>query len=160
MSMTDHGELSLRSGGKSLRVAIALSALAAIAAGVAAGLGVAQAEKWGILSGVIGVATVAVALTMLGRRVEAGPAGLRFRTVLRWHRLEWDEIVSFEDVRVAASDPRLHSTNLRVVVELRGGAVVWLPVPYVDAADVRSFEEQIAQLRALRRRYSRDISAQ
>lgn len=141
-------------------MAIELSALAAIAAGVAAALGVAQAEQWGILSGTIGVATVMGALTMLGRRVEAGPAGLRFRTVLRWHRFQWDEIVSFEEARVEGSDPRLHNTNLRVAVHLRGGAVVWLPVPYVDAAEVRSFEEQVAQLRALRRRYSRDTSAQ
>ncbi|MFD8609497.1 hypothetical protein [Streptomyces sp. NPDC059631] len=106
------------------------------------------------------MATVVGALTMLGRRVEAGPTGLRFRTLLRWHRLEWDAIVSFEDVRVEAGDPRLHSTNLRVAARLRGGAVAWLPVPHVGAAEVRSFEEQVAQLRALRRRYSRDTSVQ
>ncbi|WP_409469950.1 hypothetical protein [Streptomyces sp. HC307] len=158
--MTDHGELSLRAGGKSVRVAIALSALAAIATGAWAGLGVAQADKWGILSGTIGVLTVVSALAVPGRRVEAGPAGLRFRTVPRWHRLEWDEIVRFEDVRVDNSDPRVRGTNLRVAAKLRGGAVVFLPMPYVGAADVRTFEEQVAQLRALRRRHSRDTSAQ
>ncbi|PWI04883.1 hypothetical protein DIZ27_42650 [Streptomyces sp. NWU339] len=158
--MTDHGELSLRAGGKSVRVAIALSALAAIAAGVAAGLGVAQADTWGILSGAIAVATVTGALTLLGRRVEAGPAGLRFRTVLRWHRLEWDEIVHFEEVRVDSSDPRNRSTHLRVAAKLRGGAVVFLPVPYLDTAEAPPFEEQVAQLRALRRRYSRGTPAQ
>jgi hypothetical protein len=157
--VTDHGELSLRAGGKSVRVAIALSALAAIATAAAAGLGVAQADKWWILSGAIAVATVTGAITLLGRRVEAGPAGLRFRTMLRWHRLEWDEIVHFEEVRVDGSDPCIRSSNLRVAVKLRGGAVAWLPVPYLGAAEAPSFEDQVAQLRALCRRYSRGTSA-
>ena len=131
-----------------------------MATGVVAGLGVARAEQWGILSGTIGVATVVSAVMMLGRRVDAGPAGLRYRTVLRWHRLGWDEIVRLDEVRVDSADRRMHSTNLRVAVELRGGAVVWLPVPYVGAAEWRSFEQQVAQLRALRRRYSGGTSAQ
>ena len=140
-------------------MAIASCALAAIPTGAVAGLGVAHADQWAVLSGTLGVAAVASAVAMLGRRVEAGPAGLRFRTVLRWHRLEWDDIVRFEDVRIAAADHRFHHTNLRVAAELRDGTVVWLPVPYVGAEEVRSVEQQVAQLRALHRRYSRSSSA-
>ncbi|MFF3512476.1 hypothetical protein [Streptomyces sp. NPDC002573] len=158
--MNDHGELSLRAGGRTLRVAIAVSALAAIATGATAGLGVAQADKWGILSGTIAVATVMCAVGLLGRRVEAGPAGLRYGTVLRWHRLEWHEIARFENVRVAALDHRVRSTALRVAVKLREGSAVRLPVPYMGAEEMQSFEEQVARLRALRRRCSRDTSAQ
>ncbi|NUR04413.1 MAG: hypothetical protein HOY79_50295 [Streptomyces sp.] len=139
-------------------MAIASCALAAIAAGVVAGLGVAYADQWGVLSGTLGVASVLSAFAVLGRRVEAGPAGLRFRTVLRWHRLEWEQIARFEDVRVAAADHRFHHTSLRVAARLRDGAVVWLPVPYVGAEEVRSVEEQVARLRALRRRYSREVT--
>lgn len=58
------------------------------------------------------------------------------------------------------SDSRSRSTDLRVAAKLRGGAVVFLPVPYVGAAEERSFEEQVAQLRALRSRYSRGVAAQ
>ncbi|MEU3190894.1 hypothetical protein ABZ686_09685 [Streptomyces sp. NPDC006992] len=94
-------------------------ALTALAAGVAAKLGAAQAEEWGITSAVVGAATAPGALTVLGRRVQSGPAGLRFRTVLRWRRPEWDEIVGSEDLGVDSSDPRLRSTNLRVAARLR-----------------------------------------
>ncbi|MEV5173714.1 hypothetical protein AB0L10_22100 [Streptomyces flaveolus] len=41
-----------------------------------------------------------------------------------------------------------------------GQADKWpLPVPYVGAAEVRNFEEHVAEPRALRRRYSRDTTA-
>ncbi|WP_445524914.1 PH domain-containing protein [Streptomyces cyslabdanicus] len=92
---------------------------------------------------------------MLRRRVEAGPDGLRFRTVLRWRRLKWDEIVRLEDLRVAAADPRLRHQNLRVAATLHDGSTIWLPVPWVGAADIRDFEKQLSQLRALHHRYAR-----
>ncbi|GAA2490588.1 hypothetical protein [Streptomyces longisporus] len=41
---------------------------------------------------------------------------------------------------------------------MRDGSVVWLPVPYVGAEQVRSVEEQVVQLHALRRRYSREVT--
>ena len=126
-----------------------------IATGVAAGLGAPDAETWGVLSGIVAVGTVGCALGALRRRVEAGPDGLRIRAVLRWRRLEWGEIVRLEDLRIAA-DPRARSgPRLRVAATLRDGSVVWLPVPFVGAADVASFEEQVAQLRAAQRRYAR-----
>ncbi|MFF3469338.1 hypothetical protein [Streptomyces sp. NPDC002619] len=159
--MAGNGDLCLRSGGKSARLVTALCALVAIVAGGAAGLGVPQSDKWGILSATVGVMTVAYALGVLRRRVEAGPDGLRFRTVLRWRRLAWDEILRFEDLRVLPGDPRLHTRpNLRVVTKLRSGAIVWLPVPYFGADGTQLFEAQLAQLRALRRRYSRSTPAQ
>ncbi|WP_457463882.1 hypothetical protein [Streptomyces sp. TE5632] len=103
---------------------------------------------------------VGYALGVLRRRVEAGPDGLRIRAMLRWRRLEWDEVLRLENLPIAA-DPRARSgPRQRVAAMLRDGAVAWLPVPYVGAAEVRSFEEQAAQLRALRRRYSRGTSAQ
>ncbi|MET8563811.1 hypothetical protein ABZV75_25790 [Streptomyces flaveolus] len=60
---------------------------------------------------------------------------------------------------MASSDPRLRSTSLRVAARPRGGAVVFRPVPYLGAAEVRTFEEQVPEPRALRRRYSRDTTA-
>ncbi|MFE4425284.1 hypothetical protein, partial [Streptomyces sp. NPDC056817] len=153
--MASHDELSLRWGGKSARWATALSALVAVAAGVAAALGVPNAEQWGVISGVVGVAAVGCALGMLRRRVEAGPDGLRIRAVLRWRRLKWDEIVHLEGLRIAA-DPRARSgERLRVAATLRDGSVVWLPVPFVGAADTAGFERELAQLRAVQRRYAR-----
>ncbi|MEF9908585.1 hypothetical protein [Streptomyces sp. P9-A2] len=153
--MAGHDELSLRMGGASARWATALSATVAVAAGVAAGLGVPDAEKWGVLSGTVGVGAVGYALGVLRRRVEAGPDGLRIRAMLRWRRLEWDEILRLEDLPIAA-DPRARSgPRLRVAAMLRDGSVVWLPVPYVGAADAGGFEKQLTQLRAVHRRYAR-----
>ncbi|GGJ50295.1 hypothetical protein [Streptomyces brasiliensis] len=151
----DHAELSLRWEGKSARWWTALAVLFAVAAGVAARLGVPDAQDWGILSAGVGVGAVSCALGMLRRRVEAGPDGLRFRTVLRWRRLEWDEIDRFEDLRVAAADPRVRRPELRVAATLRDGSMVSLPVPWVGAADAGDFEKQLSQLRALHRRYRR-----
>ncbi|WP_177198721.1 PH domain-containing protein [Streptomyces colonosanans] len=153
--MAGHAELSLRWEGKSARWWTALSALFAVAAGGAARLGAPGAQDWGIISAIVGVGAVGCALGLLRRRVEAGPDGLRFRTVLRWRRLEWDEIVRLEDLRVAAADPRVRRSNLRVAATLRDGSMVSLPVPWVGAADVGDFEKQVSQLRALHRRYAR-----
>jgi hypothetical protein len=153
--MTDDAELSLRWEGKSARWWTAVSVLFAVAAGVAARLGAPHTRDWGVLSGVVGTGAVSCALGMLRRRVEAGPDGLRYRTVLRWRRLEWDEIVRFEDLRVASADPRLSTPNLRVAATLRDGSTVSLPVPWVGAADMGDFEKQLSQLRALHRRYAR-----
>ncbi|WP_078966820.1 PH domain-containing protein [Streptomyces sp. WM6378] len=153
--MTDHVELSLRWEGKSARRWIAVCVLFAVAAGVAACLGVPDARDWGILSGVVGASAAGCVLGMLRRRVEAGPDGLRFRTVLRWRRLEWNEIARLEDLRVAAADTRIRTPNLRVAATLRDGSMVSLPVPWAGAADVGDFEKQLSQLRALHRRYSR-----
>jgi hypothetical protein len=152
--MADHDELLLQWEGKSARWWTALSALVAVAAGVAAGIGVPDAAKWGVLSGTVGVGAVACALGMLRRRVEAGPDGLRFRAVLRWRRLKWDEIVRLEGLRVAAVDSRVRSPNLRVAATLRDGSTVWLPVPWAGAADMGNFEKQLSQLRALHHRYA------
>ncbi|MFE9391954.1 PH domain-containing protein [Streptomyces sp. NPDC006784] len=156
--MNGYGELSLRAGGRPIRVGLALAALTALVAGVAAGLGVTRAEEWGIISGVVGAGTVLGAFAVLGRRVQAGPAGLRFRTLLRWRRLDWKEIAGFEDLRVDSSDPRLRSTNLRVAARLRDGALVVLPVPYLAAEEAGTFHEETARLRALRRGYADDTS--
>ncbi|MFB7600921.1 PH domain-containing protein [Streptomyces sp. NPDC056160] len=152
--MAGRTELSLRSGGRTERLVTASAALAAIAAGVAAGLGVPQSDKWAVLCVVIAVAAVGYALGMLMRRVEAGPDGLRYRTVLRWHRLEWEEILRFEDLRVQPADSRSRGTHLRVSAKLHGDALVWLPLPYAGEADTRTFEAQLAELRALHRRYA------
>ncbi|MEU3343681.1 hypothetical protein ABZ723_01505 [Streptomyces sp. NPDC006700] len=152
--MASRAEVSLRWEGNSARWATALATLAAVAAGVAAGFGGPDAEKWGILSGTVGVGAVGCALGMLRRRVEAGPDGLRFRAMLRWRRLKWDEIVHLEGLRIAA-DPRARSgERLRVAATLRDGSVVWLPVPFVGAADTRGFEKDLALLREVRRRHT------
>ncbi|GAB1333223.1 hypothetical protein ACE1SV_75620 [Streptomyces sennicomposti] len=143
----------MRWGGKPARWWTALAALAAVAAGVAAGLGVPDAQKWGVFSGTVGVGAVGFALGMLRRRVEAGPDGLRLRAVLRWRQLKWDEIVRLEDLRVAAADPRVRQSNLRVAATLHDGSTVPLPVPWAGATDVVDFEKQVSQLRALHRRY-------
>jgi hypothetical protein len=152
--MADAAELSLRWGGKSARWWTALAVLFAVAAGVAARLGAPDAQDWGILSACVGSAA-ALGVGLLRRRVEAGPDGLCFRTVLRWRRLEWDEIVRFEDLRVDSADSRISTPNLRVAATLRDGSTVSLPVPWVGAADVGDFEKQLSQLRALHRRYRR-----
>ncbi|MBG7697819.1 PH domain-containing protein [Streptomyces sp. MC1] len=62
------------------------------------------------------------ALAVLGRRLDAGPDGLRFRTVLRWRRLEWDEIVGFEDVRQQRSPPPQHQSPCRGQARCRTSA--------------------------------------
>lgn len=153
--MTGHGELSLRWGGRTARLLTASAVLFALAAGIAAGLGVPNAQDWGILSAGVGVAAVGGAIGTLRRRVEAGPDGLRIRTVLRWRRLKWDEIVRFEDLRVASADPRSpNGPSLRVAAALRDGSVVWLPVPWLGTADTGDFEKQLSQLRALHHRYA------
>ncbi|KAK1179795.1 PH domain-containing protein [Streptomyces sp. NBS 14/10] len=153
--MTSHDELWLRMVGKSARWTTAMAALAAVAAGIAASLGAPDAEKLGILSGTVGVAAVGFAVGGLRRRVEAGPDGLRIREILRWRRLGWDEIVRLEDLWIAA-DPRARSgQRLRVAARLRDDSLVWLPVPFVGAVDVAGFERELAQLRALHRRYTR-----
>ncbi|MDT6987324.1 hypothetical protein ACFSUJ_24935 [Streptomyces lusitanus] len=92
---------------------------------------------------------------MLRRRVEAGRDGLRFRTVLRWRTLEWDDILRLEDLRVAAPDSRIRTPSLRVAAALRDGSVVSLPVPWTGAADADDFERQLSQLRTLHVRYGR-----
>ncbi|MFI7244672.1 hypothetical protein [Streptomyces qinglanensis] len=91
--------------------------------------------------------------------MQAGPAGLRFRTLLRWRRLEWTEIAGFEDLQVDSNDPRLRSINLRVAARLRDGTLVVLPVPYLAAEESRTFHEEAARLPALRRGYADDASA-
>jgi hypothetical protein len=153
--MAGDAELLLRWEGKSARWWTALFALFAVATGVAARLGVPDAEKWGVFSASAGVGAVGCVLGMLRRRVEAGPDGLRFRAVLRWRRLKWDEIVRFEDLRVAAVDHRMRRPNLRVAAALRDGSMVSLPVPWGGVADVGDFEKRLSQLRALHRRYAR-----
>ncbi|MFF2519521.1 PH domain-containing protein [Streptomyces sp. NPDC058086] len=130
-----------------------LAALAAIGAGVAAGLGVPGRDQWVGCSSVLAAGTLITAFGFLGRRLEAGQDGLRYRTVLRWHRLEWDEIDRFEDVRVQAGDRRLSTHNLRVVAKLRSGEAVWLPVPYAGSVDAFSFEDQLRDLRAAHLHY-------
>ncbi|MHB9861023.1 PH domain-containing protein [Streptomyces sp. YIM S03343] len=150
--MESHAELSLRWQGKSVRWWIAGVALFAVAAGVAARRGVPDAQDWGIFSGLAGVAVVSTALGMFRRRVEAGPDGLRFRTVLRWRRLRWDEIVCLEDLRVAGAE---QGPQLRVAARLLDGSMVPLPVPWVGVDDATDFERQLSQLRALHHRYGR-----
>jgi Bacterial PH domain len=157
--MGDHDELSLRWGGRSARWWTALAALGAVAAGVEAGLGASDATQWGALSGAMGMGAVGCALGVLRRRVEAGPDGLRFRAVLRWRGLKWDEIVRLEDLRVASTDPRIRTPNLRVSARLRDGSTVPLPVPWTGAADMADFEKQLRQLRAVHRRYAGDSRA-
>ena len=154
--MADLAEVSLRWEGASARRWTALSALFAAAAGVAAFLGVPDARKWGSVSAIVGVLVVSCALGMLRRRVEAGPDGLRFRAVLRWRRLDWDEIVRLEDLRTAALDSRSRQSELRVAATLRDGSTVALPVPWAGAGDVAEFEKQVSRLRALHHRYARD----
>lgn len=152
--MAGRSELSLRWGGKSARWVTAVSVLFAVAAGVAAARGVPDAKDWGVMSGVVGVGAVGCALGVLRRRVEAGPDGLRIRAVLRWRQLTWEEIVRLEGLRIAA-DPRARSgERLRAAATLRDGSVVWLPVPFVGAADMAGFENEMAQLRAVQRRYA------
>ncbi|MET9171568.1 PH domain-containing protein [Streptomyces misionensis] len=153
--MADHAELSLRWGGQSARWWTAALALVAVAAAVAASLGVPGAEKLAIFAGVVGVGVLGCGLGMLRRRVEAGPKGLRLRAVLRWRRLDWDEIVRLEGLRVAAVDSRVRSSNLRVVATLRDGSTVPLPVPWVGADDMGEFERQLSRLRAVQHRYAR-----
>ena len=154
--MDDHDVLSLRWEGKSARRWTALAALVAVAAGVAAGLGAPGATKLAVLSAIVGVGALGCALGMLRRRVEAGPDGLRFRAVLRWRRLDWDEIVRLEDLRTAALDSRSRQSELRVAATLRDGSTVALPVPWAGAGDVAEFEKQVSRLRALHHRYTRD----
>ncbi|MGW1759634.1 PH domain-containing protein [Streptomyces mirabilis] len=151
--MTSNAELSFRILGASARWATALAALAAIGAGVAAGLGVPGHDQWVGCSSVLAAGTLITAFGFLGRRLEAGQDGLRYRTVLRWHRLEWDEIDRFEDLRVQPGDRRLSTHNLRVVAKLRSGEAVWLPVPYAGSVDAFSFEDQLRALRAAHHHY-------
>ncbi|MBP0457056.1 PH domain-containing protein [Streptomyces montanisoli] len=152
--MTGHAELSLRWQGKSARWWTAFAALAAAAAGVAAGLGAPDAQTWGILAAIVGMAAVGSAISMLRRRVEAGPDGLRYRTVVRWRRLAWEDIARFEDLLVDGADPRFRSTELRVAARLRDGSTVSLPVPWMGPAEMGVFAKQLSQLRALHRRYA------
>ncbi|MFE7414822.1 hypothetical protein [Streptomyces laurentii] len=151
--MNDQAELSLRWEGKAARWWTAAALLFAVGAGVAAGLGAPWAQKWAIAAGLVGTAAVSGMIGMFRRRVEAGPDGLRFRAVLGWRRLEWDEIVRFEDLRVDSAGDRLRTSNLRVAAMLRDGSVVSLPLPWVGAESARDFEQQLSQLRALHRRY-------
>ncbi|WP_459754610.1 hypothetical protein [Streptomyces sennicomposti] len=53
---------------------------------------------------------------------------------------------------MAAADPRVRQSNLRVAATLRDGSTVPLPVPWAGATDVVDFEKQVSQLRALHRR--------
>ena len=152
--VTGHAELSLRWQGRSARWWHAFAALGAAAAGVAAGLGAPGAQTWGILAAIVGMGAATGALWLLRRRVEAGPDGLRFRTVLRWRQLAWQDIARFEDLRVEGADPRRRSTELRVAARLRDGSTVSLPVPWMGPAEMSVFEKQLSQLRALHRRYA------
>lgn len=152
--VTGHAELSLRWQGKAARWWTAFAALGAAAAGVAAGLGVPDAQTWGILAAIVGMGAATGALWLLRRRVEAGPDGLRYRAVLRWRRLAWQDIARFEDLRVNGADPRFRSTELRVAARLCDGSTVSLPVPWMGPAEMGVFEKQLSQLRALHRRYA------
>ncbi|MGW4391782.1 PH domain-containing protein [Streptomyces sp. NPDC004685] len=94
------------------------------------------------------------AFGFLLRRVEAGPDGLRYRTVLRWHRLEWDEIVRLQEIQVMPNDRRQKTPNVRVEATLRSGEAVRLPVPWFGAVDAITFEGELRKLRAVRRHYT------
>ncbi|MEU3078197.1 hypothetical protein [Streptomyces laurentii] len=153
--MNDQAELSLRGEGKAARWWTAAALLFAVVAGVVAGVGVPGAQKWGIAAGLVGIGAVSGAVAMFRRRVEAGPDGPRFRAVLGWRRLAWDEIVRFEDLRVASSDSRIKEPNLRVAVALRDGTSVALPVPWAGSDGVRGFEQDLSRPRAVHARYKR-----
>jgi hypothetical protein len=155
MGMAGDEGLSLRRNSPVARGVTALCALVAVGTGVAGGLGaLGQATDWMPLCGGC-LMTVYVATTMsLLRRVEAGPAGLRFRTSFRWTRLEWNEIAGFEERRVQPGDRNLSTYHLRTVARLRTGEDVWLPLPYVRDQDAFGFEDDLRALRAVRRRYT------
>ncbi|MFC9669689.1 PH domain-containing protein [Streptomyces sp. NPDC056949] len=152
--MATDDELTLRYGGTSARWWTALAALAAIAMGGAAGLGGSDANQWAAASACVGAGALFVVFGFLLRRVEAGPDGLRYRTVLRWHRLEWDEIVRLQEIQVMPNDKRQKTPNVRVEATLRSGEAVRLPVPWFGAVDAITFEGELRKLRAVRRRYT------
>lgn len=152
--MATDDELTLRYGGTSARWWTAVAALAAIAMGGAAALGGPDANQWAAASACVGAGALFSAFGFLLRRVEAGPDGLRYRTVLRWHRLEWDEIVRLQEIQVMPNDKRQKTPNVRVEVTLRSGEAVRLPVPWFGAVDAITFEGELRKLRAVRRRYT------
>jgi hypothetical protein len=141
-------ELSLRWAGATARWWIAGGALFALAAGVAAGRGVSPAADWAIMAVLAGGLSALSAVGLVRRRLEAGPDGVRFRTVLRWRRLGWDEISRFEDLRMTSDKPRL-----RAGVVLSDGSRVLLPVPLTGAVDAHVFERQLSELRSLHSRH-------
>ncbi|WP_329119820.1 PH domain-containing protein [Streptomyces sp. NBC_01465] len=152
--MAGNDEFTLRYGGATARWIHALAGLVAVGAGAAAGLGAPDGSQWSAYAVVIGGTAVGSAFGFLLRRVEAGPDGLRYRTVLRWHRLEWDEIVRLESIQVMPRDKRRKVPNLRVDVRLRNGEEVRLPLPWAGQADPYAFEDQMRRLHAVRRRYT------
>ncbi|WP_158710326.1 PH domain-containing protein [Streptomyces sp. NRRL F-5126] len=152
--MDSHAELSLRWQGRSARWWTAFAALAAVAAGVAAGLGAPDAQTFEIISLIVGASVVGGAVGLFRRRVEAGPDGLRYRAVARWRRLAWADIARFEDLQMNDVGWRTRSTELRVEAKLRDGSSVSLPVPWMGPAERSVFDKQLFQLRSLHRRYA------
>jgi hypothetical protein len=148
--VSERVELSLQWAGAVARWWTAGAGLFAVAAGGAAGWGVAPAGDWAILAVLAGGLAVAGGVGLLRRRLEAGPDGVRFRMVVRWRRLGWDEIVRFEDLRMTSDKSRM-----RAGVVLRDGSRVLLPVPLTSAVDAHVFEKELSQLRALLSRHRR-----
>jgi hypothetical protein len=152
--VAEQENLTLRFGGKSARWATAGVFLAGIGTGAAAILRAPYANQWSALSACCGLGAIWVAFGFFGRRVDAGPDGLRYRTVIRWHRLAWDEILRLETIQVMPNDKRSTTPNLRVEAELRSGEAVRLPVPWAGMGDPFAFEDQMRALRKVRRRYT------
>jgi hypothetical protein len=152
--MADEEGLTLRRMRATALWGTGLCALAAIGAGVAAGLGVPGRGEWASLSAAFLLTVCLTTSVSLLRRLEAGPGGLRFRTSLRWTRLEWDEITGFEQRQVQPGGSFAGTQLLRAVAVLRGGDTVWLPLPYAYAEDASTFEDDLRALNALHRRYA------
>ncbi|MFE0177539.1 PH domain-containing protein [Streptomyces sp. NPDC059002] len=150
--MSEKSELSLRPRWRrNVRVLAVLCVLATAVSAALAACGVPAVEFWAVLA-VCLACTTAFCPVWLRRRLDADAAGLRFRSLWRWRRIEWDEIAR---LGVVEKDHGRGGRTRHVAAELRhGGRLVRLPLPYGTAPFDEIFDDELARLRALHRRHT------